>query len=160
MKNVLNYLAIVLAIVLIPVIVPFWYVWHLWIRPRFLYRNEAVIQILSAMYGTEGCTIECISPKEMKKRVSDDALVVSGYFNLDKMLICIAHSYRLSELCDTFFHERRHAQQFNHMKIKYFTSVLALNSGKVDYKTAWHEYDASRAGRIMSKRFNLLARRF
>ena len=153
MKRILDYLVIVLAIVLTPVVVPFWYVWHLWIRSRFLYRNEAVIQMLSAMYSTEGCTVEYVSSKAMKKRVADDTLEVSGYFDCDKMLICIAHSSKLSELCDTFFHERRHAQQYMYKKSDFVTSSLALKTGKTSYKDSWHETDARRAGKIMTKRF-------
>ena len=151
MERTLKGLCISVAVVLFIIVSPIWYVYQLFIKQGIVLRNEALLYMLSSIYGTEGCTLEIVSKKEMVKLLDDSG--VQGFFSSSKKLICIAHSFSTSDLCDTFFHERRHAQQFNNMKAEYFESSLALKSGKVTYKDSWHETDARRAGNVMASRF-------
>ena len=71
-----------------------------------------------------------------------------------------------AKFIDTYFHERRHDQQRRHMSEQFYSSIVELNSKNSgllaivnkglaydNYMSSWHETDARRCGRIMTRRY-------
>lgn len=58
-----------------------------------------------------------------------------------------------AKVADTYFHELRHRKQHMTMPDKLYSSKAKMVFGHVSYYDSWHERDARKAGRRMSKIF-------